>query len=236
MSNNRYKILVVEDDDNIRSLICAILETGDYQAIATGTCKMGKTLCASHNPDLVVLDLGLPDEDGTEFVRFVRETSRMPIIIVSARDSEMDKVQALDIGANDYITKPFGNAELLARIRAALRSYRQGREELAFNGCFRLLEMQIDYDKRRVAMAGREVALTQTEYNILAFLSRYPGKVMTYASIIKAVWGYPDMSSVKKLQVNMANIRKKLGIRPGDNRYIINELGVGYRMQENDED
>ena len=235
MSNNRYKILVVEDDDNIRSLIGTILETNGYQMIPTNTCKMGITLYASHNPDLAILDLGLPDADGVEFIRFVRETSRMPIIVLSARDSEQDKVEALDLGANDYVTKPFGNAELLARIRATLRSHRQGAETLSSDGQFHLQDMQIDYDKRRVMMEGREVSLTQTEYNIVAFLSRYPGKVLTYATIIKAVWGYPDMGSVKKLQVNMANIRKKLGIRPGENRYIINELGVGYRMQEENE-
>lgn len=235
MSNNRYKILVVEDDDNIRSLIGTILETGGYQMIPTHTCQMGKTLFSSHNPDLAILDLGLPDADGTEFIRFVRETSRMPIIVLSARDSELDKVDALDQGANDYVTKPFGNAELLARIRAALRNHRQSAEELCSDGRFCLLDMCIDYDKRRVYMGDKEVALTQTEYNIVAFLSHYPGKVLTYAAIIKAVWGYPDMSSVKKLQVNMANIRKKLGIRPGENRYIINELGVGYRMQDENE-
>ena len=235
MSNNRYKILVVEDDDNIRSLIGTILETGGYQMIPTSTCKMAKTLFASHNPDLTILDLGLPDADGMEYIRYVRDTSRMPIIVLSARDGEQDKVLALDLGANDYVTKPFGNAELLARIRATLRSHRQGAEDMVSGGQFNLLDMHIDYDKRRVTMEGREVPLTQTEYNIVAFLSQYPGKVLTYAAIIKAVWGYPDIGSVKKLQVNMANIRKKLGIRPGDNCYIINELGVGYRMQEDSE-
>ena len=235
MSNNRYKILVVEDDDNIRSLVGTVLETGDYQMIPTQTCQMAKTLFASHNPDLAILDLGLPDGDGTAFISFVRESSRMPIIVLSARDGEQDKVRALDLGANDYVTKPFSNAELLARIRVALRNTRQGGEELASDGHFRLLDMHIDYDKRRVSMQDREVPLTQTEYNIVAFLSRYPGKVLTYATIIKAVWGYPDTGSIKKLQVNMANIRKKLGICPGDNGYIINELGVGYRMREENE-
>ena len=235
MSNNRYKILVIEDDDNIRSLIGTILETGGYQMIPTHTCQMGKTLFSSHNPDLVILDLGLPDADGTEFIRFVREVSRTPIIVLSARTSELDKVEALDMGANDYVTKPFGNAELLARIRAALRNHMHSAEELISDGQFQLLDMKINYDKRRVSMDEKEVALTQTEYNIVAFLSRHPGKVMTYAAIIKAVWGYPDRGSVKKLQVNMANIRKKLGIRPGENRYIINELGIGYRMQDADE-
>ena len=235
MSNNRYKILVVEDDDNIRSLVGTILETNDYQMIPAGTRRMGQMLFSSHNPDLAILDLGLPDGDGTDFIHFVRETSRMPIIVLSARDKEQDKVQALDAGANDYMTKPFGSAELLARIRVALRDYRQSTEEVGSDGHFHLQDLHIDYDKRRVYMEDREIPLTQTEYNIVAFLSRYPGKVLTYATIIKAVWGYPDLSSIKKLQVNMANIRKKLGIRPGDNRYIINELGVGYRMQEENE-
>jgi len=235
MSNNRYKILVVEDEENIRGLISTILETNDYQAIQASTCQMAKMLFASHNPDLAVLDLGLPDGDGVEFIRSVRQSSHMPIIVVSARDREADKVEALDLGANDYVTKPFGNAELLARIRATLRSQHQNSDAASYDGMFRLQDMQIDYDKRRVMMAGQEVNLTQTEFNIVAFLSRYPGKVLTYAVIIKAVWGYPDLGSVKKLQVNMANIRKKLGIRPGDNSYIINELGVGYRMQDESE-
>ena len=234
MSNNRYKILVIEDEDNIRSLITTVLETNGYQVIPTATCHMAKTLFASHNPDLAVLDLGLPDGDGMEFIRYVRQNSRMPILVVSARDGEQDKVEALDLGANDYVTKPFGNEELLARIRVALRNRLQNGEAAA-DGRFRLLDLTLDYDKRRVWMEGQEVPLTQTEYNIVAYLSRYPGKVLTYASIIREVWGFPDVGSVKKLQVNMANIRKKLGIRPGDNRYILNELGVGYRMQDESE-
>lgn len=235
MSNNRYKILVIEDEDHIRNLICTILETNDYQVIQASTCQMAKMLFASYNPDLAVLDLGLPDGDGVEFIRNVRQSSGMPIIVVSARDGEQDKVEALDMGANDYVTKPFGNAELLARIRAALRSQHLSTDAAGYDGVFRLRDMQIDYDKRRVTMGEQEVNLTQTEFNVVACLSRYPGKVLTYAAIIKAVWGYPDMSSIKKLQVNMANIRKKLGIRPGENRYIINELGVGYRMQDENE-
>ena len=235
MSNNRYKILVVEDEANIRNLVSTILETNDYQVIPAATCQMANMLFASHTPDLAVLDLGLPDGDGVEFIRYVRQSSRMPIIVVSARDGEQDKVEALDLGANDYVTKPFGNAELLARIRVALRSCHQNTDTSAYDGIFCLQDLQIDYDKRRVTMGEQEVNLTQTEFNIVAFLSRYPGKVLTYATIIKAVWGYPDLGSIKKLQVNMANIRKKLGIHPGENRYIINELGVGYRMQDENE-
>lgn len=235
MSNNRYKILVVEDESNIRNVVGTILETNDYQMIPAKTCQMAKTLFASHNPDLAILDLGLPDADGMEFIRFVRATSRMPIIVLSARDNEQDKVQALDLGANDYVTKPFGNAELLARVRAALRDCRQTDENFLSGGKFVLQDLMIDYDKRKVLVAGKDTGMTQTEYNILSFLSQYPGKVLTYTSIIKAVWGYPDAGSVKKLQVNMANIRRKLGIQPGQSRYVINELGVGYRMEDENE-
>lgn len=235
MSNNRYKILVVEDESNIRNVVGTILETNDYQMIPAKTCQMAKTLFASHNPDLAILDLGLPDADGMEFIRFVRATSRMPIIVLSARDNEQDKVQALDLGANDYVTKPFGNAELLARVRAALRDCRQTDENFLSGGKFVLQDLMIDYDKRKVLVAGKDTGMTQTEYNILSFLSQYPGKVLTYTSIIKAVWGYPDTGSVKKLQVNMANIRRKLGIQPGQSRYVINELGVGYRMEDENE-
>ena len=235
MSNNRYKILVVEDESNIRNVVGTILETNDYQMIPAKTCQMAKTLFVSHNPDLAILDLGLPDADGMEFIRFARATSRVPIIVLSARDNEQDKVQALDLGANDYVTKPFGNAELLARVRAALRDCRQTDENFLSGGKFVLQDLMIDYDKRKVLVAGKDTGMTQTEYNILSFLSQYPGKVLTYTSIIKAVWGYPDTGSVKKLQVNMANIRRKLGIQPGQSRYVINELGVGYRMEDENE-
>lgn len=156
----------------------------------------------------------------------------MPIVILSARNNESDKVEALDLGANDYVTKPFGTEELLARLRAALRSSRSGAMNALPGRKFRLQDLVIDYDRRIVTVGENEVRLTQTEYNILAFLSEHTGKVLTYSAIISSIWGRIDEGSVKKLQVNMANIRKKLGSRPGDNRYIVNELGVGYRMPE----
>lgn len=235
MSNNRFKILIVEDEANIRSLIGTVLETNAYQTLWADTCAMGRTLFLSHNPDLIILDLGLPDGDGLQLITTVRKTSSIPIIVVSARTSESDKVTALDTGANDYVTKPFGTAELLARVRVALRDSRRlsvgaPREK------FRLGQLEIDYDRRSVRLAGEAVTLTQTEYNILSLLSENAGRVLTYSTIIRAVWGYQDPGSVKRLQVNMANIRKKLGIRPGDNLYILNELGVGYRMQDENDD
>lgn len=235
MSNNKYKILIVEDEANIRSFLKANLETSDYQVICAETCGLGMMMYASHHPDLIVLDLGLPDRDGLSLIQKVREADTVPIIVLSARSDERDKVEALDLGANDYITKPFGTEELLARIRAVLRSYRQSAvNERTPSGKYRLQDLLIDYDKRRVFVGGNEIDLTQTEYNIMAYLSVHAGKVLTYSAIIHAVWGYSDYGSIKKLQVNMKNIRKKMGVTPGEKRYIINELGVGYRMLEDE--
>ena len=230
MNNNKYRILFVEDENTIRSFVKTILETNGYQVLTATSCGQALMMFASHVPDLVILDLGLPDRDGLEFIRQIRKNSAVPVLVLSARTLESDKVAALDLGANDYVTKPFGTAELLARVRAALRSYRAGNEAAALGGKFQLSDLVIDYDRRLVTVAGEEVKLTQTEYNILAYLSQHTGKVLTYSVIVGSIWGHMDDGSVKKLQVNMANIRKKLGSRPGDNRYIINELGVGYRM------
>jgi len=232
MSNNKYKILVVEDDRGIVNFVQTVLEANDYQVLSADRCQQGILMLSSHVPDLVVLDLGLPDMDGEEFIRIVRQNSMIPIIVLSARTEERDKVSALDLGANDYITKPFGTAELLARVRASLRIARH-HAQASIPGCvFELNDMTIDYDRRQVTVAGEAIHLTQIEYNILAFLSQHTGKVMTYSAIIGAIWGTVDSGSVKKLQVNMANIRKKLDCRPGENKYFINELGVGYRMPD----
>jgi len=231
MNTNKYKILIVEDEGNICSFVKTILEANDYQVLEASTCGQGIMMVASHVPDLIILDLGLPDRDGLWLIKTVRATSTIPILVLSARSMEADKVEALDQGANDYVTKPFGTAELVARVRVALRSRRSAGSLTALpGGRFQLEDLEIDYDRRLVTISGDPVKLTQTEYNILAFLSEHTGKVLTYATIISNIWGRIDEGSIKKLQVNMANIRKKLGSRPGDNRYIINELGVGYRM------
>ena len=230
MSNNKYKILVVEDDRNILSMIQTVLEVGGYQVLTAQRCQQGILMLSSYVPDLVVLDLGLPDMDGEEFIRIVRGSSMIPIIVLSARTDEQDKVSALDLGANDYITKPFGTAELLARVRASLRINRMNLQSVSAASVFALDDLLIDYDRRQVTVGEKTVHVTQTEFNILSYLSQHCGKVMTYSAIIRAIWGTQDDGSIKKLQVNMANIRKKLGCKPGENRYIINELGVGYRM------
>lgn len=234
MIQNKYKILLVEDESNIRYLVATMLDTAGYQTIQADTCSVARTLFTSYLPDLVILDLGLPDMDGMNMLSFVRQNSLTPIIVLSARTDETDKIAALDMGANDYITKPFGSGELLARVRAAIRNNRFSAEEGRLpNGRFTLKDLEIDYDARQVFIKEIEIHLTQTEYNIVALLSENCGKMMTYATIIKAIWGdYAGEGSIKKLQVNMANIRKKFGDKPGKANYIANELGVGYRLNE----
>ena len=233
MVNNKYKILLIEDDGNIRSIMTPMLETAKYQVICADSCGMGKTLYRSHHPDVVILDLGLPDMDGMNFLTFVRQDSLTPVIVLSARTDDTDKVCALDAGANDYVTKPFSSAELLARIRMMLRNYQHRSDSGKLPcGTFQMQDLRIVYDARQVFIGDREIRLSQTEYNIVALLSENCGKMMTYSAIIKGVWGRTDEGSVKKLQVNMANIRKRFGVKPGEQWHIANELGVGYRMNE----
>jgi len=229
---HKYKILLIEDEKHINSLVCALLEASGYQVITAENSMSGQMLFFSHMPDLVILDLGLPDGDGMDFLRTIRKESVVPVIVLSARSGERDKVMALDCGANDYVTKPFGTAELVARVRSALRTQHYHLQKDSQGGCFETGGLKINYDARRVWVDGEEIKLTQTEYNIMSFLSMHAGKVLTYTAIIKAIWGYNDLGSTKKLQVNMANIRKKLGEKPGKKNYIVNELGVGYRMNE----
>ncbi len=229
--NNKYKILVIEDDESFRSMTCAMLSGAGYSPIEAGSCAAGRSMAMSHMPDLILLDLGLPDEDGLEFLKWLRQAAMTPVIVVSRRSKESDKVLALDQGANDYVTKPFSPAEFMARVRASLRFHRYSADggRLAI-GKFQVKDLEIHYDSRQVFMAGKEIRLTQTEYNILAYLSEYSGKMIPYNDIIRAIWGYSDSGGVKKLQVNMANIRKKLGIQSSAEPYIYNEMGTGYRM------
>ena len=231
MNSNKYKVLIIEDEGNIRHFVKTILAANGYQVIEAKTAAEGKIAFMSHSPDVVILDLGLPDGDGMDFLMLIRQDFSTPIIVLSARTDEKDKVAALDAGANDYITKPFGTAELQARVRAALRIYQQNlNRTLGGETNFKIGDMVIDYDTRHVLIKGEDIKLTQTEYNIVALLAAHAGKVMTYSEIIKEIWKWSDAGSVKKLQVNMANIRKKMGIKPGDRQYILNELGVGYRI------
>lgn len=237
MTNNKYKVLLVEDEATIRAVMTSMLLSENYQVIQAETCAAAMSLCMSHQPDVVILDLGLPDRDGMLFLRALRQESLTPVIVVSARSDDEDKVRALDAGANDYVTKPFSAAELLARIRSALRSSRHSAAAGKLpGGRFQVRDLTIDYDARQVFIRGEEVKLSQTEYNIVALLSENCGKMMTYSAIIRGVWGRQSEGSVKTLQVNMANIRKKFGVKPGEARYITNELGVGYRLNADREE
>ncbi len=229
------KILIVEDESNIINLVKTILETKMYQVIDARNGSMGKMLFHSHHPDLIILDLGLPDMDGVQFIQYVREVSMVPIIVLSARSNENDKVDALDLGANDYITKPFGTNELLARVNAALRTFKF-QETKGQPSKQTIKDLSIDFEKRQLLLKGQEIKLTNTEYKIVELLTIHRGRVMTYNEIIRKIWGYNDSGSTKKLQVNIANIRKKLGEKPGEYTYILNDLGVGYRMNDEMED
>lgn len=229
--NNKYKVLIVEDEKNILVLLTTLLEANGYKVLVATDRRSGNDMFRSHVPDLIILDLGLPDGDGSDLLKQIRAVDLTPVIVLSARSGEEEKVRLLDNGANDYITKPFGTSELLARVRSTLRDRRNSSPESM--GEFRSGNLTLRYDSRRVFLNGEEIKLTQTEYNILAFLAQNAGKIMTYAAIIKAIWHEsPDNGSIKRLQVNMANIRKKFGTRPGENGYVVNELGVGYRMHE----
>ena len=233
--NNKCKILLIEDEVNISNFVKTILVTNGYQVVEVQNGKMGYSLFCSYCPNLVILDLGLPDIDGMDFIKVLRKESDVPIIVLSARSNETDKVEALDLGANDYVTKPFGTEELLARVRVALRNSRMREGSNGLRNKFYLQDLEIDYEARQVVAYGEKVKLTQTEYNIVELLSIHAGRVLTYTEIVKKIWGYCDSGSIKKLQVNMANIRKKLREKPGDNKFITNELGVGYRMNAMEE-
>lgn len=232
----KEKILIVEDEQTIRNFMQAILSAKGYDVLLARSGAMADTMIASHCPDLIILDLGLPDTDGMNVLSRVREWSKIPVIVVSARSHERDKVVALDAGADDYLTKPFGTEELLARIRAAIRHTRTpaSSDALANTGLFRAGELTIDYGKRRVFIAGRDAGLTQNEFKLVALLGLHAGKVLTYDYLIRELWGPSARSDNQILRVNMANIRRKIEKNPAQPVYIFTEVGVGYRMIEGD--
>lgn len=228
--NNKYKILVVDDDDAVCSAVSSLLESNGMMAIRAKSGSLAQAMFASFMPDAVILDPCLPDTDGSEVLLGIRKSSAVPVIILSARTDEAEKVRLLDSGANDYVTKPYGAAELLARVRVALRNCRHSSPSGRLpGGRFVSGGLEIDYDARRVFFSGSEISLTQNEYNIVALLSEHCGKLLTYSDIVSAVWGSTDGGSKKKLQVNMSNILRKLGTKPGGSPFT-NEAGVGYRL------
>ena len=225
----RNKIIIVEDDPGISKYLQAALRGRDYEPMLATDGKTALEMIASHCPDLLLLDLGLPDMDGSEIIRSVRSWSRMPIIVISARSAELDKAAALDMGADDYLTKPFGTVELLARIRTALRHSQKTANE---NTRYEVGDLMIDFERRLVKVKDQDVHLTQIEYKLVCLLAQNAGRVMTYESIITKIWGpYADNDN-QILRVNMAHIRRKLEENPAEPQYIFTEIGVGYRMRE----
>ncbi len=234
---NKTLVLIVDDEGSIRNFMSAVLSSNEFSVIIAATGTEAVSMAASHVPELILLDLGLPDMDGLEVLKIIRQWSGLPIIVVSARGNEREKVEALDLGADDYITKPFGTAELLARIRTALRHSRKLMESYMHDKSkFYVGDLEIDYEKRLVSVSGKEMHLTPIEYKIIWLLSKHVGKVLTHDFIIKEVWGpYTKdtfSSELQALRVNMANIRRKLEVNPAEPRYIGTEVGVGYRMVE----
>lgn len=229
----KISVLIIEDEKSICDFIGKTLDSHEYKVTAANNGKDGLALITSSLPDLVLLDLGLPDMDGMDIIRKTREWSSLPIIVISARTQEKEKVQALDAGADDYITKPFGTFELLARIRTAIRhNNKLSDDSQNANRPYAADGLTIDFERRLVTLHGKEIHLTRVEYKIVSLLAKNSGKVMTYDTLIDQVWGpYADDNN-RILRVNMANIRRKIEENPGEPKYIFTELGVGYRMLE----
>lgn len=224
-------VLVVEDEAPVRKFLRAALGSHGFRWIEAETASQALQMVTSHNPDLIVLDLGLPDRDGVSLTREIRGWSKIPIIIVSARGQEDDKVTALDAGADDYVTKPFGVRELLARIRVALR-HAQGSADGEADVIVELGPIRIDQGRREVFVADREIHLTPTEYRMLVLLASNAGKVLTHRHILKEVWGPAYIGHTHYVRVHMAELRKKIEVDPAHPRWLVTEPAVGYRMRD----
>ena len=229
-------ILIIEDENSIATYISSILESNGFSTIISATGNDGLHMLTSHCPDLVILDLGLPDIDGTSIIENIRRWSSIPIVVVSARGRERDKVEAIELGADDYITKPFGAAELIARIRLAIRHHGFSNPENQ-NNCgkvFHAKDLTINFEKHEIKIRDDVIHFTQNEFKILGYLAKNSGKVVSYEHIIKEVWGPYGGNDNQILRVNMANIRRKLEKDTTQPEYIFTEVGIGYRMIEAD--
>jgi two-component system KDP operon response regulator KdpE len=227
----RERILVVDDEPQIRRFLRPSLEAAGYDIEVATNAAQALHDIASHMPDLIVLDLGLPDMDGKSVILHARESSDVPIIVLSARDQESEKIAALDLGANDYVAKPFGIGELLARIRASLRSRRLQSGEVS-----ELLigKLRIDFAVRRVSLDGRPVALTPKEFDVLAILARNVGRVVTHRQLLEAVWGPAHLQDTQYLRVFVGQLRAKIEANASEPAFIVTEPGVGYRLAEDE--
>jgi len=228
---NKTTILIIEDEIAISNFIAAVLTSNDYAVLRTTTGQEGISMTASFAPELILLDLGLPDMDGIDVLKQIRQWTDTPVIVVSARVFEKEKVQALDLGADDYITKPFGTSELMARVRTAIRHKQGDKRSEMDESKIDIGDLCIDFGKHLVSVDGKEIHLTPIEYKILLLLARNRGKVLTLDFLSKEIWG-PYTIENNALRVNMANIRRKIEKNPAEPQYILTEVGVGYRMKE----
>jgi two-component system KDP operon response regulator KdpE len=224
-------VLVIEDEVQMRRFLRASLGSNGYQVVEAETAADGLAQAASRNPDLVLLDLGLPDQDGLVVTERLREWAKMPIIVLSARGKEEDKIKALDVGADDYLTKPFGIGELLARIRVALRH--SARSESG-ESQFAMGDVKVDLSRRQVVKGDQEVHLTPIEYKLLATLIKYEGRVITHRQLLREVWGLNSSEQTQYLRVYMAQLRHKLEDSPSRPKFLTTEPGVGYRLRTRD--
>jgi two-component system KDP operon response regulator KdpE len=223
------RVLVVDDEPAILRFLKPALEATGYNLITAGTAAEAMKRIASDAPDVVVLDLGLPDGDGKDVIRRVREWSAVPIVVLSARDREAEKIEALDLGADDFVNKPFGVGELMARLRTALRHRMQ---QEAQPPALRIGDLEIDHVRHRVLRAGQEVKLTPKEFELLSFLARYPGKVLTHRQILTSVWGPGHAADTQYLRVYIGQLRQKIEPHLDNPSVIITEPGIGYRVAE----
>ena len=230
MTQDKELILLIEDEPQMRRFLRITLQGHGYRLIEAVTGQEGLTETATRNPDIVLLDLGLPDIDGLEVTKQLREWSEIPIVVISAREQEEDKIRALDAGADDYLTKPFGAGELLARIRVALRHKAMQHSE-GNDVIFELGNLKVDLSKRQVLLDDNEVHLTPIEYRLLTVLIKHAGKVITHSQLLKEVWGAAYASQTHYLRVYMTQLRHKLEADPARPRFLINEPGVGYRLK-----
>jgi two-component system, OmpR family, KDP operon response regulator KdpE len=228
----RSRILLVDDEAAIQRAVGPLLRSRGFDVDIVGTGAEALKMFAEQTPDLVVLDLGLPDLEGTEVCRRIRAASKVPIVVLSARGAETDKVNALDLGADDYVTKPFGPEELLARIRVALR--RVASEEDTESGQFRAGDLTIDYDRRRVLRHETEIRLTPKEFELLSLLAHNHDRVLTHRSILKAIWGPNAVEQTEHLWTLVAQLRKKIEPDPANPQYLMSEPWVGYRFATGD--
>lgn len=226
-AKNKFKVLIVDDEPQIRRLLRMTLESNDYHVLEGSTAKEGMVSITMNHPDIVLLDLGLPDEDGITFLHNLREWSTLPVIVVTVRDDENIKVEALDSGADDYITKPFNTAELLARIRVAIRHSLRLDESPVFTSG----RMKVDMTNRTVTISDQEVKLTVTEYALLSLFAINAGKVLTHSFISQKVWSNPYADNAQILRVHIAQLRKKIEKEPSVPELLITEPGVGYRLK-----